>query len=93
MTRTIGRNQRRILDILLEHGEPMTHSEILAALSHSERVSREIRRPNLSQTLAGLARRGLVRLDGGEWLMVDGTRRRVPLTVVAIEPPAPDEED
>ena len=92
MTRAIGRNQQRILGIPLEHGQPMTPGEILEALSPSERVSWEIRRSNLSQTLAGLARRGLVRLAGGEWLMVDGTRRRIPITAMAIEPPAPEED-
>jgi hypothetical protein len=90
MTRAIGPNQRRILDILLDHSQPMTPSEIVAALSPSERLAWGNPQPNLSQALAGLARRGLVRLAGGEWLMIDGTRRRIPITVVAIEPSPPE---
>ena len=85
MSRAIGPNQRRILDILLEHGQPMKCSQILAALSPSERLTWGTRHPNLSQALAGLARRGLVRRAGGDWLMVDGSRQRIPITVVAIE--------
>jgi len=38
MTRAIGRNQQRILGILLEHGQPMTPSEIMEALSHLSAV-------------------------------------------------------
>jgi hypothetical protein len=90
MPRSIGPNQRRILDILLECGQPMTPSEIMEALSPSERMAWGNRQPNLSQALAGLSRRGLVRLAGGEWLMIDGTRGRIPITVVAIEPPPPE---
>ena len=85
MTRDIGSNQRRILGILLEHGQPMMPSEILGALSPSERLAWGTRQPNLSQALAGRSRRGLVRLAGGEWVMVDGSRRRIPITAVAVE--------
>jgi len=87
MTREIGPNQQRILSILLKRGGPMTPSEILSALTPSERVAWGNRQLNMSQTLSGLTRRGLVRLAGGEWLMVDGSRRRIPLTIVAIERP------
>ena len=85
MSRAIGPNQRRILDILLEHGQPMTPSKILGALTPFERAAWGDRQPNLSQALAGLARRGPVRRAGGDWLMVDGSRQRIPITVVAIE--------
>jgi hypothetical protein len=88
MTRAIGPNQRRILDILLlERGEPMTPDGILGALGPLERVAWGNRQPNLSQALAGLVRRGLVRREGGDWLTVDGTRRRRPVRVAAVQLP------
>jgi hypothetical protein len=86
MTRAIGPNQRRILDILREHGQPMTPSDILGALAPSERLAWEMRQPNLSQALTALARRGLVRVAGGDRLTADRSRRRMPITAVAIEP-------
>ena len=88
MTREIGPNQRRILDILLERGEPMTPDGILGTLTPSERVAWGNRQPNLSQALAGLVRRGLVRREGGDWLTVDGTRRRRPIRVAVVQPPS-----
>jgi hypothetical protein len=90
MIRALGPNQRRILGILREQGQPMMPSEILGALSPSERLAWGTRNPNLSQALAGLARRGLVRVAGGEWLMVDGSRRRIPITAAAIETQPPE---
>ena len=87
MTREIGPNQRRILGILLDRRGPMTPSEILSALTPAEQVAWGNRQPNLSQALAGLARRGLVRREGGDWLTVDGTRRRVPIRVAVAATP------
>ena len=86
MTREIGPNQQRIIGILQEHGQPMTPDEILSALTPAERVTWEQRQPNLSQVLAGLVRRDLVRREGGDWVTVDGTRRRLPLRVTVAEP-------
>jgi hypothetical protein len=87
VTRSIGPHQQRILSILLEHCQPMTPGAILDMLTPAERVAWGNRQPNLSQALAGLSRRGLVRREGGEWLKVDGTRRRMPITVKAVAPP------
>ena len=86
MTREIGPNQQRILGILLKHARAMTPDEILNALTPAERAIWGQRQPNLSQVLAGLGRRGLVRREGGNWVTVDGTRRRLPLRVTVVEP-------
>ena len=59
MSRGIGRQQRRILDLLAAQAQPMTELEITAALGHRDR--------NLPRTLATLKRRGRISVQRGRW--------------------------
>ena len=69
MSRGIGNEQRRILEVLAENGHPMTRREINQALALGRRFPRDT---NLSRMLTGLARRGLILLTPGHWTRTQG---------------------
>ena len=69
MSRGIGDQQRRILEVLAQYGQPMTRREINEALASGQRVPRDT---NLSRMLTGLARRGLILLTPGHWTRTQG---------------------
>ena len=66
MSRAIGPNQRRIRDILLE-ARPADDAQQDPRDALALRAGGMGRPTTESQALAGLARRGLVRLAGGDW--------------------------
>jgi hypothetical protein len=78
MSRGIGNQQRRILEVLAENGHPMTRREINQALALGQRFPSDT---NLSQKLTGLARRGLILLTPGHWTRSKDERAWQPTSV------------
>jgi hypothetical protein len=78
VSRGIGAHQRRILEVLTEHGQPMTERAISEALAPGQRFPRD---SNLTRILTGLGRRGLILLTPGHWTHVNGERVWRPTSV------------
>ena len=65
MTFALGSEQRRLLALLAEHGQPMTVAAITAA------QGRRRKHPQLDRMLARLARRGIVETTAQGWRIAD----------------------
>jgi hypothetical protein len=81
MSRGIGAKQRRVLDLLTQHGQPLTVRDITDRLEPAQRFGDGfafLRDANLSRVLTSLARRGLIHLEPGHWTETGAGRLWVP---------------